>query len=175
MGGDIDPRLNPFRFISLQRQQTSPRKLLPHPHIPDTTTMPRSRALLQAVLLALLLAGSAGVLARQSGAAPPARDRHAQHEDLPNSVRRVERETGGEVLRAEPMQRDGREVYRFKVLTADGRVRVMQDDPQARRADPADRRDGNAGPPPGSKGNNGNGSKQQKRPSRDPDGEPPQF
>jgi hypothetical protein len=35
----------------------------------------------------------------------------------------------GEVLRAEPMQRDGREVYRLKVLTSDGRVRVMQEDP----------------------------------------------
>ena len=43
--------------------------------------------------------------------------------------RRVERQTGGEVLRAEPMQRDGREVYRLKVLTSDGRVRVMQEDP----------------------------------------------
>jgi hypothetical protein len=41
----------------------------------------------------------------------------------------VERETGGEVLRAEPMQRDGREVHRLKVMTADGRVRVVQEDP----------------------------------------------
>jgi hypothetical protein len=48
-----------------------------------------------------------------------------------DSVRRVERQTGGEVIRAEPMQRDGREVYRMKVLTRDGRVRVVQDDPQA--------------------------------------------
>jgi len=48
---------------------------------------------------------------------------------MPDSVRRVERQTGGEVLRAEPMQRDGREVYRLKVLTADGHVRVLQDDP----------------------------------------------
>ena len=55
---------------------------------------------------------------------------------LPDSVRRVERSTGGEVLRAEPMQRDGREVYRIKVLTADGRVRVVQDDPQDRAPEP---------------------------------------
>lgn len=41
----------------------------------------------------------------------------------------MERETGGEVLRAEPMQRDGREVHRMKVMTADGRVRVVQEDP----------------------------------------------
>lgn len=54
---------------------------------------------------------------------------------LPDSVRRVENQTGGEVLRAEPMQRDGREVYRLKVLTSDGRVRVMQDDPNQYRGD----------------------------------------
>jgi hypothetical protein len=48
---------------------------------------------------------------------------------LPVSVRRVERQTGGEVLRAEPMQQDGHEIYRLKVLTRDGRIRVMQDDP----------------------------------------------
>ena len=131
--------------------------------------MPCNRALAQAVLLALLLAGSAGALARQSAAAaaPPEKEHRGQHEDLPESVRRVERETGGEVLRAEPMQRDGREVYRFKVLTADGRVRVMQDDPDARRANPP--------PAQGNDGNTGNGSKNQKRPSRDPDGEQPQF
>lgn len=139
--------------------------------------MTRSRALRQAVLLALLLAGSAGAIAREGPQNPPQdRARRGQREELPDSVRRVERETGGEVLRAEPMQRDGREVYRFKVLTADGRVRVMQDDPNARRNDRADRDDdapSDAGPPrdPG----RGNGSRNQKRPSRDPDGEPPQF
>jgi hypothetical protein len=53
-----------------------------------------------------------------------------------DSVRRAERQAGGEVIRAEPMQRDGREVYRMKVLTADGRVRVVQDDPHARDSRP---------------------------------------
>ena len=66
----------------------------------------------------------------------PPNDRQQRSKDnrstLPDSVRRVERQTGGEVLRAEPMQRDGREVYRLKVLTADGRVRVVQDDPKER-------------------------------------------
>ena len=36
------------------------------------------------------------------------------------------------------MQRDGREVYRLKVLTSDGRVRVMQEDP----SDPASQKPG---------------------------------
>jgi len=55
----------------------------------------------------------------------------------PDSVRRVERQTGGEVLRAEPMQQDGHEVYRLKVLTRDGRVRVMQTDPNQPTDDPS--------------------------------------
>ena len=59
-----------------------------------------------------------------------------------DSVRRVERQTGGEVLRAEPMQRDGREVYRLKVLTADGRVRVVQDDPDQPHDQPRPERKG---------------------------------
>jgi hypothetical protein len=74
------------------------------------------------LLVAVLGAGSAMAEKRT---APP-------DSALPDSVRRAERQAGGEVIRAEPMQRDGREVYRIKVLTADGRVRVVQDDPQAR-------------------------------------------
>lgn len=81
--------------------------------------------------------------------------------DLPNSVRRVEQQTGGEVLRAEPMQRDGHEVYRIKVLTSDGRVRVMQDDPQQRRGSSRQEGPSRRSPPPRSSnggGGNGNGN-----------------
>jgi hypothetical protein len=56
--------------------------------------------------------------------------------DLPASVRRIERETGGEILKAQPMQRDGREVYRVKVLTPQGRIRIVEDDPPRRDAEP---------------------------------------
>ncbi|HTA66025.1 MAG TPA: hypothetical protein VK753_11020 [Xanthomonadaceae bacterium] len=49
---------------------------------------------------------------------------------LPASVRRIQRETGGEVLKAQPLERDGREVYRVKVLTPQGRIRVYEDDPR---------------------------------------------
>ena len=90
-------------------------------------------------LLVLLIAVSgAGVAWADKPSPRPADSR------LPDSVRRVERQTGGEVIRAEPMQRDGREVYRMKVLTRDGRVRVVQDDPQAqpqRKASPQDARE----------------------------------
>ncbi len=56
--------------------------------------------------------------------------------DLPASVRKIERETGGEVLKAQPMQRDGREVYRVKVLTPQGRIRVVEDAPPRRDPPP---------------------------------------
>jgi hypothetical protein len=84
------------------------------------------------LLVAIIGAGTAMAQKRppRADAAPPADATPA------DSVRRAERQAGGEVIRAEPMQRDGREVYRLKVLTADGRVRVVQDDPQARSARP---------------------------------------
>jgi hypothetical protein len=49
---------------------------------------------------------------------------------LPESVSRIERETGARVLSAQKSQRGGREMNRIKVLTPQGRVRVMWDDPQ---------------------------------------------
>lgn len=85
----------------------------------------RSRLLLLPVIAVLAMPA----FAQQ----PDPRAREARNREAAESVRRVERETGGEVLRAEPMQRGGREVYRLKVLTPEGRVRVMQDDPRARR------------------------------------------
>jgi hypothetical protein len=122
--------------------------------------MSRLSRLLRTVLHPMLLLG-AGAAWAQSAPPPHAPPRHAAQQQrdggedvgLRDSVRRVERQTGGEVLRAEPMQRDGREVYRLKVLTSDGRVRVVQDDPAA------------AG-----KGK----SKGKEKSSRDSDEEPPQ-
>lgn len=68
--------------------------------------------------------------------AQDARGREAD-EGLRESVQRIERETGGEVLRAEPYQRNGRDAWRFKVLTPEGRVRVLRDEPgQPRTAPP---------------------------------------
>lgn len=53
---------------------------------------------------------------------------------LPETVSRIERETGGRVLSAQKSQRGGREVNRIKVYTPEGRVRVMWDDPQRDRS-----------------------------------------
>src|SRR5688500_13971829 len=91
----------------------------------------------------LLLAASLGTLpvfAQEPGpaagsTAPPIQVR-SQREDAGARVRQVER-AGGRVLQAEPMQRGGQEVYRFKVLTPEGRVRVMQGDPRDIGPDPA--------------------------------------
>ena len=53
--------------------------------------------------------------------------------DLPEAVARVENETGGKVLQVRPIQRGDREVYRMKVLTPEGRVKIVHDDPKRAR------------------------------------------
>lgn len=78
-------------------------------------------------LLATLLLGAGGAVL----AADPGR--------LPETVSRIERETGGRVLSAQKSQRGGREVNRIKVYTPEGRVRVMWDDPQRDRGTAAPR------------------------------------
>ncbi len=118
--------------------------------------MYRVTRVVQCLLFSAFLAGSGSALAQISPDAdpgapnpPPAKGSNG---GLPDSVRRVERQTGGEVLRAEPMQRDGREVYRLKVLTSDGRVRVMQEDP--------------SDPPDQNRGRDRNRDRDQDRPAR---------
>ena len=59
-------------------------------------------------------------------------ERQSDHRALADAVRRVERATGGEVLSAERVQSDGRDVSRVKVVDASGRVRVYMDDAQPR-------------------------------------------
>ena len=136
--------------------------------------MSRLSRLLRTALHPMLLLGSGAAWAQSTPPnapprqhqQPPAQRDHGQGQGqgLPDSVRRVERQTGGEVLRAEPMQRDGREVYRLKVLTADGRVRVVQDDPERPREQPQE---------PKGKGK-GKQHQQEDTSSRDSDEEPPQ-
>jgi hypothetical protein len=69
----------------------------------------------------------AALLAAPAGASPNDNEQYAR---LPESVQRVEHETGGKVLQVKPIQRGDREIYRMKVLTPDGRVKVVQDDPR---------------------------------------------
>lgn len=63
-------------------------------------------------------------------------DRTVDQRALSAAVRRVESQTGGQVLSAELVPFDGRDVSRIKVVDSNGRVRVYMDDPLA----PRDRR-----------------------------------
>jgi hypothetical protein len=81
--------------------------------------MTRLRSPLLSLAFALLCVGG-GVMA----ADPP------RSADV---VSRIERETGGRVLSAQRSLRGGREVNRIKLLTPEGRVRVMWDDPSRDR------------------------------------------
>lgn len=83
--------------------------------------------------LLLILAISFGLPAQ---AQDEPRDPPSERETAGDRVREVERD-GGRVLQAQPMQRSGREVYRLKVLTPEGRVRVL-DDSRRRDSRPVD-------------------------------------
>jgi hypothetical protein len=50
---------------------------------------------------------------------------------LSDSVRRVERSSRGQVLSAERVPFDGRDVNRIKAVDARGRVRIYMDDPRS--------------------------------------------
>lgn len=60
---------------------------------------------------------------------------------LSDSVRRIERTTRGQVLSAERVPYDGRNLNRIKVVDDRGRVRVYMDDPQQPPAAPPTRGD----------------------------------
>jgi hypothetical protein len=102
----------------------------------------RHPLLTSCVLAFALLAMSASVLAAprggggRGGAAPPTmpvppRSGHRDSDALSDSVRRIERSTRGQVLSAERVPYDGRDVNRIKTVDERGRVRVYMDDPQA--------------------------------------------
>ena len=107
-----------------------------------------TRFLLSTAMLATL-GGAASVAMAQSGRdePPPAMPqrpeapppRQAQASSLSDAVRRVQRETGGQVLGAERIQFDGRDINRVKVMDDRGRVRYMDEDPQRSR-EPFERR-----------------------------------
>jgi hypothetical protein len=52
---------------------------------------------------------------------------------LSDAVRQVERDTRGEVLSAERVQYDGRDMHRVKVVDDQGRVRVFMQDPNPKQ------------------------------------------
>ena len=75
---------------------------------------------------------------RQDEGREQARERRAEAhqarvQSLAESVRRVERATGGQILSAETVPFDGRDMNRIKVVDSSGRVRVITEDPQRPR------------------------------------------
>ncbi len=89
-------------------------------------------------VLVVALAGVALPAAAQQGrggrgerppqAAEPVRTQ--RDDSVSDAVRRIERANRGQVLSAERMQYDGRDVTRIKVVDDEGRVRIYMDDPQ---------------------------------------------
>lgn len=112
--------------------------------------------LLAIAFLAVLpsLAAQAAPQSRDQGRTPQRDEdqdkRQQSRSSLSDAVRRVERDTRGEVLSAERVQYDGRDMHRVKVVDDQGRVRVFMQDP---------RRDGDD-----------RGSKRRAPPARDDDG-----
>jgi len=104
-------------------------------------------------VLAVALAGAVLPAAAQQGPrgrqdAPPV-DGPAPHSDaVSDAVRRFERANRGQVLSAERMQYDGRDVTRIKAVDGDGRVRIYMDDPQPAAGERPPRRDDAAPPRP---------------------------
>ena len=64
---------------------------------------------------------------------PQDRTRSEESRHLSDAVRRIERANRGQVLSAERMQYDGRDVNRIKVLDDEGRVRIYMDEPAPQR------------------------------------------
>jgi hypothetical protein len=107
--------------------------------------MPRPTVPLRLLLCAVLAStGLAAWASPQSGqrdrderrserAPAESRERSGERRALAESVRRAERATHGQVLSAERIQYDGRDLNRVKLVDDRGRVRVYWDDPQAKR------------------------------------------
>ena len=109
------------------------------------------RFLLTFAVLAPLGGVALPVLAQPVGDPPPPgyrpeMPRHNPAGSLSDAVRRAQRETGGQVLGAERIQFDGRDINRVKVMDGRGRVRYMDEDPQRGRDEAFGRRDQEQGP-----------------------------
>jgi len=96
-------------------------------------SLPSRRLSLSVLAVALAgvvlpVAAQQGPRGRQDG---PQTDPPPAHGDaVSDAVRRFERANRGQVLSAERMQYDGRDVTRIKAVDGDGRVRIYMDDPQ---------------------------------------------
>lgn len=145
-----------------------------------------SPKLLTIAMLALLpvlpaFAGPQSAAKQQDGRQERSKTRDSS--SLSDAVRSIERDTRGEVLSAERVQYDGRDMHRVKVVDDAGRVRVFMQDPSRRdqtanpnrnssptRSQP-NRSSANPSSPNRSDSRNdgSRGSQQRQRPTRDRD------
>ena len=103
------------------------------------------------------------------------RSKSRDSSSLSDAVRSIERDTRGEVLSAERVQYDGRDMHRVKVVDDAGRVRVFMQDPSRRDQTASPNR--NSSPPRSTSPNRSDsrndgsrrGSQQRQRPTRDRD------
>jgi hypothetical protein len=90
----------------------------------------------------MVLAGAVSLCATTAFARkPPPPQPPPKPASLEQAVRQVQHRTGGHILAAEPIQHGQTKVYRIKVLTPQGQVRVMQlrSKPRSQdRQDPSD-------------------------------------
>lgn len=91
---------------------------------PIITGMPNGSVLAAAALSAALLV-SAGVAGARGTPSPRHQDSHQQM-SLERAVQQVQQQTNGRILAADSIPNGRNKLYRIKVLTPDGHVRVMQ-------------------------------------------------
>lgn len=92
---------------------------------PIIAGMPNRSTLAAAALSAALLV-SAGVVGAR-GRTPPARPTNSHEQmSLERAVQQVQQQTKGRILAADSIPNGRNKLYRIKVLTPDGHVRVMQ-------------------------------------------------
>ena len=78
------------------------------------------------VLAAALFVNAGAVGARNTAPPPPRQHSHPQTMTLEHAVEQVQRQTKGRILAADSIPSGRNKLYRIKVLTPDGHVRVMQ-------------------------------------------------
>jgi uncharacterized membrane protein YkoI len=91
------------------------------------------RKLLITILSCMMLAGAALAEPRwmkvDKQSFIPKQDRSSASRstriDLEDAISQVRRETGGRILSASTIRKNGRNVHRIKVLTSDNRVRII--------------------------------------------------
>lgn len=111
---------------------------VPHPVVAEVSPAMLRFALPLILALSVQLAGAGDAWAQQQAQQRERGQQGSQARpatDLSDSVRRVERRTGGRVLSVEQVPFDGRDVSRVKVMDDRGRVRVYMDDPRQARAE----------------------------------------